>query len=216
MNWVPLCTLQDYNRIVGVSNNQVLINSTDNYKRIEIQEFEIPLCKGKYLEYEKYIVKEQFVIETEVVDKNKKFMEIDKFTMGFYVKAVDEGDNDKAFAYGVQALLKKTQMLLVKYAQELNVHSVAERLAKHFHLSLPSRFTRPEKVTEQPLGVVEIKKIEEKTENKEVAKENYEKSEIVNNPFSKTSSNNKSLFDALASNTKRKPENNNPPKKLKK
>ena len=218
MNWVPLCSLQDYCRVVGVADSQVLLNLGENYRRIDLQEFEIPLCKGKAWEYEKRMIKEHFVIENhkEEIDKAKKFMELDKVTLEFYTRAVDEGDGDRAFAYGIQAKMQKTRLVFIKYAQELKVYSVAERLARHFGIAIASRFTRPERAVEEEKKV-ETSKLEVRNTIKEVPKENHVKPEQPLNPFQKKPNNSTDLFEALNSNLKRKPETiNTSVKKLKK
>ena len=222
MNWVPLCNIQEYYRIVGVTDSQIMLNLGENYKRIELQDFDLPLCKGKSLDYEKEMVKKHFFLEnqSEIIDKSKQFVELDKFTLGYYTKAVDEGDIDKAFAYGMEAKLPKTRLLFIKYAQELKVYTLADRLAKSFNIILPSRFIRPERVIEeQPANANENKikssKIEVKSNIKEITKENpkespkenKEKYEPSQNPFSKNNNKSKDIFEELSSGLKRKPEN---------
>jgi Minichromosome loss protein, Mcl1, middle region len=225
MSWIPLCTLQDYVRIVGIAEDQVMLNLTENYKVIELQDFSIPICKTKSADYEKSIIKQHFIIENQKddVNKNKNFIELDKLTINYYTQAVDEGDVDKAFGYGIQAIMQKTRLLLIKYAQELKSYSIAERLAKHFDINLPSRFSRPEKTeqdlpsrfsrpekTEQDLPKLEDEKYEVKMTLKKIKKENDLKPDPPINPFSKNLTKSKDLFDALSYNAKRKLENPTP------
>lgn len=218
MNWVPLCTLQDYTRVVGVTEVQVMLNLTENYKRIDLQDFEVPLCKGKSQKYEQNIITKHFIIENQTVevDKQKIFLELDKFTLQFYTDAIDEGDGDRAYAYGIQAKSEKTKRLFVKYAQELKVFSVAERLAKYFKIPYQNRFARPERAIEE-VKYEEEKKVEARNGIKEVTKENIEKPQQLVNPFAKNTNQSKDLFEALNTNLKRKPEEIQAPlKKLKK
>jgi hypothetical protein len=207
LSWIPVCTLGDYVRIVGVCDDGVLVNAGRDHLLIETQAFEFPLCKSKYLEYENSMMKEQLYVEMHsgTVDKKKKLAELDKVTMEKFCNAVDEGENDQAFAYGCQVLLNKTRLLIIRYAQELKVYSIADRLAKHFNIQLPPRFTRPEKPLALPSE--DPKPQEPKQPLAELPKENKETQEPLKNPFNKAGNTKKDLFESLSSNTKRKIEN---------
>lgn len=207
LSWIPVCTLSDYVRIVGVCDDGVLVNAGRDHLIIETQAFEFPLCKSKYVEYESSMMKEQLYVEMHsgTVDKKKKLAELDKVTIEKFYNAVDEGENDQAFAYGCQVLLNKTKLLIIRYAQELKVFSIADRIAKHFNIQLPPRFTRPEK---PPAPSSEDPKPQEpKQPLAELPKENKETQEPLKNPFNKAGNTKKDLFESLSSNTKRKIEN---------
>ena len=217
MSWVPVCKLEEYSRIVGATEEAVLINPKNSPKLIETVQFSFPLCKSKFNSLEQQTMADTLKHENNKdLDKKKKMIELDKLIFKQYMQAIDDGNLDAAFGLAIQTFQEKSGLLCIKLAEKDKVYSVMSNLAKYFGLNLPSRLARPERIVND-VEVAE-KKVEVKNSNSEVTKENVgEKAENLKNPFSKTSGRAKDLFEALSADTKRKPEQvQGPFKKVKK
>lgn len=219
MNWVPVCTLEDYTRVVGVTDEAVLINQNEKPTLIDSVEFSFPLCKSKLNTFEQQTMFETLKVENnKVFDRHKKAIELDKIMFMKYMESLEAGDSDTAFALAIQAYQEKTKLLCIKYANGIKAFGIEANLAKYFDINLPSRLARPERIMTEP--PVADKPAELKSSNSDLAKENVtEKSENLkplNNPFPKANGEKKTIFEELSSSSKRKPEPQNPTKKVKK
>ena len=215
--WVPVCTLDDFVRVIGVTDDSVLINPKESPKLIESVSFSVPLCKSKANDYEQMMITEHLKLENnkDSLDKKRKIAELDKVTFEKFMNVVDDGELDLGFGLALQASQEKTGILCIKYGQSIKSYTIVNNLAKFLGLSLPSRLARPEKIFAEP-QVISV--VEDNQPKNEVAKENeIEKTQQPKNPFSKASNSGKDLFEALSTNTKRKPEGTaGPTKKMKK
>ena len=217
MSWVPVCKLEEYSRVVGATEEAVLINPKNSPKLIESVQFSFPLCKSKFNSLEQQTMAETLKYENNKdLDKKKKTIELDKLIFKEYMQAIDDGNFDAGFGLAIQTFQEKTGLLCIKLAEKDKAYSVMNNLAKYFGLNLPSRLARPERIVND-VEVAE-KNAEIKFSNSDLSKENVgEKVENLKNPFSKTSGKTKDLFEALSADTKRKPEQAQGPfKKLKK
>jgi hypothetical protein len=216
-SWVPVCILEDFTRIVGVTDSSVLINPKESSQLIEEVPFEVPLCRSKVNDYEQKMIQESLKLDNnrQEIDKKKKLMELDKGTFERYMNLIDEGEPELAFGLALSTFQEKTGLLCVKYGQGVKAFTIVSNLAKHFGINLPSRLARPVRNEVDFVEKNEVK--EEQAPRKEESKENEPaKEELPRNPFQKSSGASKDLFESLSSNSKRKPESSQLGKKMKK
>lgn len=219
MNWVPVCTLKEYIRIVGVTDETVLINQNEKPALIQTVEFSVPLCKSKLNQIEGRTMLEILKVENNKdLDRHKKGIELDKAMFVKYMECAEVGDYDAAFALAIQAYQEKTKLLCIKYASGVKAFGIETNLAKYFEVNLPSRLARPERIMSE--AAVTERPVEVKSSNAELTKENVtekvENLKPLNNPFPKANGEKKTIFEELSSSSKRKPEPQVATKKLKK
>ncbi|CAG9335621.1 WDHD1 [Blepharisma stoltei] len=119
-HWTPLCEVLDFNRIVGVSNNEIVGVNRES-ELLETKPFKIPVCQNKTSELEEESILSKFNldhdrIETEVSEKN--FLEIDKLALKGMQIAAESGDYIKAVGYTKLLVTKKSKAIAYTFANK--------------------------------------------------------------------------------------------------